>query len=87
MTMRMGHRTILDVSWYEDIAFNLIQRSAKHSCSSVLCPHFPAALLYLNPMLLASAFATAAVNGDGELQKLLAFGVNNEEPEGATEKT
>lgn len=31
------------------------------------------ALLYLNPFLLASAFATAVANGDGELQQLLAY--------------
>lgn len=31
------------------------------------------ALLYLNPMLLGSAFATALANGQGELQQLLAF--------------
>lgn len=37
-----------------------------------------AALLYLNPALLGSAFATALLNGDGELQKLLSFGLADE---------
>ncbi|CAN0066087.1 unnamed protein product [Pylaiella littoralis] len=36
------------------------------------------ALLYLNPALLGSAFATALLNGNGELQELLAFGVGQE---------
>ena len=40
---------------------------------------FPA-LLYLNPMLLGSAFATALVNGQGELQQLLAFQTTGEKP-------
>ncbi|CAM9864161.1 unnamed protein product [Ascophyllum nodosum] len=42
------------------------------------------ALLYLNPMLLASAFATAAFNGNDELQKLLTFGVDTSSPEEGT---
>lgn len=46
-----------------------------------------AALLYLNPLLLASAFATAAVNGDGELQKLLAFAVEKSSSEEAAESS
>lgn len=60
------------------------------SRSLFLCPlsAFPfcwfSALLYLNPMLIASAFATAAINGDGELQKLLAFGGGNAEAEAAS---
>eukprot|EP00752_Nemacystus_decipiens_P008396 g7506.t1 len=33
------------------------------------------ALLYLNPALLTSAFATALLNGNGELQQLLSFGL------------
>ncbi|CAM9181224.1 unnamed protein product [Scytosiphon promiscuus] len=36
------------------------------------------ALLYLNPALLASAFATALLNGNGELQQLLAFGIRDD---------
>jgi len=36
-----------------------------------------AALLYLNPALLGSAFGTALLNGNGELQQLLAFGIGD----------
>lgn len=37
-----------------------------------------AALLYLNPALLSSAILTAVLNGNGELGKLLAFGVGKD---------
>ena len=43
-----------------------------------------AALLYLNPMLIGSAFATAVVNGEGELQQLLAFDTSAEKPPSST---
>eukprot|EP00903_Cladosiphon_okamuranus_P015741 g14529.t1 len=36
------------------------------------------ALLYLNPALLGSAFATALLNGNGELQQLLSFGLGDD---------
>ncbi|CAM9282641.1 unnamed protein product [Ectocarpus sp. 12 AP-2014] len=36
------------------------------------------ALLYLNPALLSSAILTAVLNGNGELGKLLAFGVGKD---------
>ncbi|CAN0280428.1 unnamed protein product [Ectocarpus fasciculatus] len=36
------------------------------------------ALLYLNPALLSSAVLTAVLNGNGELEKLLAFGVGTD---------
>lgn len=36
------------------------------------------ALLYLNPALLGSAFATALLNGNGELQELLSFGIGED---------
>eukprot|EP00904_Undaria_pinnatifida_P002370 jgi/Undpi1/12133/HiC_scaffold_5.g01809.m1 len=42
------------------------------------------ALLYLNPMLIGSAFATAVVNGEGELQQLLAFDTSAEKPPSST---
>ena len=56
---------------------------ARHPLIAVSTLPFPpfahdrAALLYLNPALLGSAFATALLNGNGELKQLLAFGIGD----------
>lgn len=44
-----------------------------------------AALLYLNPLLVGSAVATALANGDGQLMQLVSYSKSNQKESEASQ--